>query len=102
MSNLEQIEDLSLRREISKRFLSTDTIVGLVASCHLSRVWEPDERDPRREVLNRPLVDAYNRYIFNMHDVIVGDFNATWANMIGADMNGVFNNKQPNYKEVYH
>ena len=101
MSNLEQIEDPSLRREISKRFLSTDTIVGLVASCHLSRVWEPDERDLRRQVLNRPLVDAYNRYIFNSHDVIIGDFNATWANMIGAGMNGVFDNKQPNYKEAW-
>ena len=97
MSNLEDIEDVSLRQNLSKRFLTTHTILGRLASCHLDKVIDRDKK------LIRPLVDAYNTYIFNAHDVIIGDFNTEWAHMIGADvaLNGVFNKKKPTSKAAW-
>ena len=63
--------------ELKKRFLSSDTIIGKVASVHLEKVID-DDKD-----LLQPLVRDYNKYIFKAHDVILGDFNTTWGHMIG-------------------
>lgn len=64
--------------ELSKRVLQVDTRIGLLASVHLSKVNTLTGE-------NVGLARTAYKWIFDAHDVVMGDCNTEWALMVGAD-----------------
>jgi endonuclease/exonuclease/phosphatase family metal-dependent hydrolase len=64
--------------ELSKRLLQVDTRIGVLASVHLTKVNTITGE-------NVGLARTVYKWIFDAHDVIMGDCNTEWARMIGAE-----------------
>ena len=62
--------------ELSKRLLQVETTLGIVAGVHLEKVGAE---------LNRTLARTVYRWIFDVHDVVMGDMNCRWQHMIEED-----------------
>ena len=62
--------------ELWKRLLQAETTIGVVGSVHLEKV------GPER---NRTLARTVYRWIFDAHDVVMGDMNCKWQYMIEQD-----------------
>ena len=64
--------------ELMKRVLAVETKIGVLASVHLEKV------DLARGV-HAELARSIYPWIFDCHDVVMGDMNTTWRQMIGAE-----------------
>ena len=64
-------------RDLRKRVLQAETQVGIVASVHLDKVNMSTGE-------NASLARSVYTWVFDCHDIVMGDCNSEWQYMIGA------------------
>ena len=65
-------------RDLRKRVLQAETQVGIVASVHLDKVNMSTGE-------NASLARSVYTWVFDCHDIVMGDCNSEWQYMIGAE-----------------